>query len=203
MPLAYYRRLTRAQKAVYQRSDVVVALPLRDPGVLCPLLRELEAGLLADEHRPVQRSSHRLVAALVEQMGAPRVTVRVLAVRPSDEESELHGLYEVEEGRRPVIRAWMRTAVRQQPVAFRSFLRTLLHEVCHHHDFTVLGLEESFHTEGFFKREAHLARQLLRALDVPVARPAPAARAAEQLALALSEGPAIRPARRGPRRSAG
>lgn len=45
-------------------------------------------------------------------------------------------------------------------VAFRTFLRTLLHEVCHHLDFALLGLAETFHTEGFFRRESSLVRQV-------------------------------------------
>jgi hypothetical protein len=53
-------------------------------------------------------------------------------------------------------------------VRFRTFLRTLLHEVMHHLDVTLLGLEDSFHTPGFFRRESSLVRQL-------VARPRPKA----------------------------
>jgi hypothetical protein len=54
----------------------------------------------------------------------------------------------------------MRTAKQQRVVAFRTFLRTLLHEMCHHIDYTLYGLAESFHTEGFFRRESSLVRQL-------------------------------------------
>jgi hypothetical protein len=35
-----------------------------------------------------------------------------------------------------------------------------LHEVVHHLDYTLLGLGESFHTDGFFQRESSLVRQL-------------------------------------------
>jgi hypothetical protein len=54
----------------------------------------------------------------------------------------------------------MRTVHYRRVVAFRTFLRTLLHEVCHHLDYRHLKLAESFHTEGFFKRESSLFRQL-------------------------------------------
>jgi hypothetical protein len=54
----------------------------------------------------------------------------------------------------------MRTAQRAQVVKFKTFLRTLLHELCHHLDYEHLKLEESFHTEGFYKRESSLLRQL-------------------------------------------
>jgi hypothetical protein len=161
MPLAYYRRLSRADKRTYDASDRLHSVPLPAPQALAPTLLALDEGLRDNAHRPTQKASHQLVAELLAQLLAPPVTVRVLARRPSDEESELHGLYEMPERGRPIIRAWMRTAVHNRPVAFKSFLRTLLHEVVHHLDFTHFALAESFHTEGFFKREAHLARQLL------------------------------------------
>jgi hypothetical protein len=73
----------------------------------------------------------------------------------------LHGLYVPTQGRTPaVITVWMRTAQRRQVVAFRSFLRTLLHEICHHIDYELFLLEESYHTEGFYKRESSLFHQL-------------------------------------------
>ena len=57
----------------------------------------------------------------------------------------------------------MRTAKKQQVVAFKSFLRTLVHEVAHHLDYELYLLEETFHTEGFYKRESSLANALLAA----------------------------------------
>jgi hypothetical protein len=55
----------------------------------------------------------------------------------------------------------MRTARQQRVVAFRTFLRTLLHEVGHHVDYTLLRLGDSFHTQGFYARESHLFHQLV------------------------------------------
>ena len=60
-----------------------------------------------------------------------------------------------------IIKLWMRTAKNQRVVAFRSFLRTLLHELCHHLDYELFKLEETFHTEGFYKRESSLFYQLV------------------------------------------
>ena len=103
-----------------------------------------------------------LLDALVEGYRVPAVRVRILAKRPADSSGELHGLYEPEEGRTPArITAWMRTAQRQQVVAFKTFLRTLIHELCHHLDYELYALEETFHTEGFYKRESSLVAALL------------------------------------------
>jgi len=90
------------------------------------------------------------------------VRIVVMARRPSDDYGELHGLYEPEDaGRSARITVWMRTARREQVVAFRSFLRTLVHEWCHHLDYEFYRLPETLHTEGFYKRESSLANLLL------------------------------------------
>jgi hypothetical protein len=54
----------------------------------------------------------------------------------------------------------MRTVARKQVVAFKTFLRTILHELCHHLDYELYKLPETFHTEGFYKRESSLYYQL-------------------------------------------
>jgi hypothetical protein len=94
-------------------------------------------------------------------LGLPPVRVEVLAARPHARWGELHGLYTAERGRMPKIQLWMRTAKQKRVVAFRTYLRTLLHEVGHHVDYTGLQLAESYHTEGFYKRESSLFHQLL------------------------------------------
>jgi hypothetical protein len=55
----------------------------------------------------------------------------------------------------------MRTVHYRRVVAFRTFLRTLLHEVCHHLDYCHFKMADSFHTEGFFQRESSLFYQLV------------------------------------------
>jgi hypothetical protein len=72
---------------------------------------------------------------------------------------ELHGLYQ-SAGRAQLISVWMFTAKREQVVAYRTFLRTLIHEVCHHLDYELFQLGDSFHTTGFFRRESSLVHQL-------------------------------------------
>lgn len=192
MPFDYYRRLSAADKATYRASDRIGTLPLPAPGALVPFADEVRYALEAEERIRAQRASAGLANALLAQLGHERLTVRVLSVRPSLHDGELHGFYEHIEGQRPVIRVWMRTAVHRRPVAYRTFLRTLLHEVCHHLDYVHLGLADSFHTEGFFQREAHLARRLLGPSERAPRkerrreRAGPAPRRAEQLELVLS-----------------
>lgn len=160
MPFAYYGRLSRRAKAVYRKSDAVRELPLRDAAALRASVDALQQGLQHDDKRAVQKAARALVDGLCCDLEIEPVIVRVLARRPASATEELHGLYEREDGQKAIVRVWMRTAAHERVVAFRTFLRTLLHEVCHHVDYERLGLADSLHTEGFFRRESSLVRQL-------------------------------------------
>ncbi len=164
MRYAYYSRLRANDKAIYRRSDAIEALKLTGSQELRPIVRRLEEALAAEDRNAVELTARELTEKLAGQLAVSPVTVKVLAARPSDDWGELHGLYEEPEGRRRArITVWMRTAQRKKVVAFRTFLRTVLHEICHHLDYELLELADSFHTEGFFKRESSLFHQLLPA----------------------------------------
>jgi hypothetical protein len=161
VPFEYYRRLGRTDKATYRKSDETIAIKLPDPAALLPAIAAIGVGLTADDRSATGKAVRSLCDAMCEQLGAATLTVRVLAKRPVRSDAELHGLYERDEDGTAVIRVWMRTAAHERVVAFRTFVRTLLHELCHHFDFELLRMRDTFHTEGFFKRESSLARQLL------------------------------------------
>lgn len=161
MPFAYYDALSAARRRTYRRSDAITWLGL-PPGIDAGALVDRLAAELAREDRgAVQRTCQQLIDDLVRSYRVPPVRVKVLARRPADEYGELHGFYEPGELRtRARITVWMRTAKRRQVVAFRSFLRTLVHELVHHLDYELFMLDETFHTEGFYKREASLSNAL-------------------------------------------
>ena len=164
MRYAYYSRRRASDKAIYRRSDSIEALELTGSQELRPIVRRLEEALAAEDRNEVELTARELTNELVEQLAVSPVTVKVLTARPSDDWGELHGLYEEPEGRRRArITVWMRTARHKKVVAFRTFLRTVLHEICHHLDYELLELADSFHTEGFFKRESSLFHQLVPA----------------------------------------
>jgi hypothetical protein len=161
MPFAYYARLGKKDRAIYDRSDAVAGIRLPQATGLWPIVGVLETALQRDDKRAVQQACSLLARGITEMLGIEPVDVGVLAVRPSLATAELHGLYTREPGKVPLIRVWMRTVRHKRVVAFRTFLRTLLHEVCHHLDYAHLRLAESFHTQGFFKRESSLFHQLV------------------------------------------
>jgi DinB superfamily len=167
MPFAYYARLTRSQQAVYRKSDEIVEVRLPRPDALHPAVRALAAALATEDRLRVQRATERLIRDLTDALGVPPVRVEVLAARPHANWGELHGLYTVERGRAPKIQLWMRTAKQRRVVAFRTYLRTLLHEVGHHLDYALLRLRDSYHTEGFYKRESSLFHQLVAERRAP------------------------------------
>jgi hypothetical protein len=161
MPFAYYQRLSARDRAIYRRSDSVTSVTLPRPSELMPLVAELRGALESERRASVEAASAALATGLARQLDLPPVRIEVLAVRPSADWGELHGLYTREAGRTPRIQLWMRTAHHKRLVAFRTFLRTLLHEIGHHVDYERLELADSFHTEGFFRRESSLFHQLV------------------------------------------
>jgi hypothetical protein len=122
-------------------------------------LSDLQMALKSGTLRSVQECAARLMAELCRSFHVPRIRVEVRGVRPHNTRGELHGLFRLSNP--PEILLWMRTAQRHDVVKPRTFLRTLLHELCHYLDYSHLKLEDSYHTMGFFKRESFLVRSLL------------------------------------------
>jgi len=163
MPFAYYHRLTANEKNIYRRSDQIEVIHLPKGKSFPSIVEELARALKQEDREKAQTQAQILINTIADGLNVPRVRVTVLQTRPSNEGGELHGLYNPQEEQKvPRVTLWMRTAKRRQVVAFRTFLRSLLHELCHHLDYTLLNLKESFHTEGFYKRESSLIHQLLR-----------------------------------------
>ncbi len=160
-PFDYYHRLSPKLQRVYRRSDELTEVPLPSASTLRPLALSAAEALAEDRQRALETACQKLVDGINEQLGAPPAKVRVLAKRPSRTWGELHGLYEPPDDGRPArLTVWMRTAQRRQIVAFKAFIRTLFHELCHHLDYEHFGLADSLHTEGFFKRESSLFHQI-------------------------------------------
>ncbi|MFN0315626.1 MAG: hypothetical protein ACKVQA_11390 [Burkholderiales bacterium] len=161
MPFAYFDRLSAPRKRIYLRSDEIHEVPLASQESDQALLAAIAAGLQADQRREVAVVSQALLSGLAARLSVPPIEVKVLAVRPHGQWGELHGLYEPNEPPADAtITVWMRTVARKQVVAYKSFVRTLLHEMCHHLDYELYQFPETFHTEGFYKRESSLFRRL-------------------------------------------
>ena len=179
--LSFYRRLSAEQKREYDRSDARKSLPLASDVALGATANEIVAALESGSTKRVaavaQRLSDGICAALAARSRArassqPRI--KVLRTRPRRGQSEFHGLYTRFVNGDCEIRVWMLTAAHGQIVKPRTFLRTLLHEICHHVDMTLLDLPSSLHTLGFHARESSLLRALEKSgAKIPGGRSAP------------------------------
>jgi len=158
MAFPYYKRLSARDRAIYRKSDAIAGIALPQAELLQPLMPLLAEALAAEDRSAVRVASNQLCTGVGRMLGVAPVRVDVLAVRPQRGGGELHGLYTVDP---PRIQVWMRTAHHKRVVAYKTYVRTLLHELLHHLDYAYLGLADSFHTEGFFKRESSLFHQLV------------------------------------------
>lgn len=162
MRFGYYDRLTTKQKATYRKSDEVTAVALADAAALAPLVGQTEAALGSGKRLATAKAANAFALAFCRQLGVPPVRITVRLVRPEIRGGALHGLYTFgADGKPPGIEVWMKTAARARIVRFRTFLRTLVHELLHHLDVAKLHFEDSFHTQGFYRRESSVMRQLL------------------------------------------
>jgi hypothetical protein len=158
---AWYRRLPPALRRVATKSDGVPTLPLSAGPALRGLVAALPAALATGRSSEVQALAQPIADGICIALRVSVVSVRVALRRPPLHGGELQGLYTPANGRgRDVVTVWMLTAKRGQVVAYRTFLRTLLHELCHHFDYTFLELRESLHTQGFYQRESSLFHAL-------------------------------------------
>lgn len=163
MPFSYYQRLSSKEKEIYRRSDSITSVTLKDPERLMDTVKAIEECLKREDQVCLQDKFQYLAISLSEMLGVSRINVKILAVRPSNAYGELHGLYYPKRKNIPaMIILWMRTAKKARTVKFRTFLRTFIHEFCHHLDYELFELPHSFHTEGFYKRESSILHQILK-----------------------------------------
>jgi hypothetical protein len=169
---AYYSRLTPAQQRVYRQSDGVTSLQLPRPAELWPVVARLGEALALEDRGRVELVSGELLSGLTAAFGVRACRLMVRSARPHGRWGELQGLYTTGTRLRPpTVELWMRTARQRRVVAFRTYVRTLLHELCHHLDYAHLRLRDSFHTQGFYSRESSLVHQLLPAPETRGVQP--------------------------------
>src|SRR5207244_6996469 len=146
----------------------------------CPLGKGVALSIL-DETTAAGRQARgqALLDVLDEAAGLPLCKLTV-ADRPQSHrtrggklELKTYGYYRIaleSTPQRGSIRIYNLTAIRQQVLAPKVFLETLLHECVHHYDFTGLQLDRSPHPSGFFARFRDLADTLVVGVVAPPKR---------------------------------
>lgn len=161
-PFSYYKKLSTKDKKTYDESDQISFLKIPQVEKFRPYLAYLAQSLDKENKSSIEDASAKVALGLCRIFNVSGVQMKVLSARPNDHTGELHGLYQREiQSKKSTITLWMRTAKRKQVVSFKTYLRTLVHEVLHHLDFTYFNLGESFHTQGFYQRENSLYKQLI------------------------------------------
>jgi hypothetical protein len=154
---SWYRRWSPARQRIAVASDRVPALPLRAGPELRAVVATLPGVLASGQCAAVENVVQRIADGVCRALDVRGVRVHVQKRRPHNAGGELHGIYvPLEPPARPEVTLWMLTAKRGDVVKPRTFLRTLLHELCHHLDYTWLRLRDSLHTQGFYQRESSL-----------------------------------------------
>ena len=175
--------MTGVPSSTYERSKGLETVTWRHPpvgrGLALTLLEQGSAGARQD-------IGQRLLDALDEAAELPpcKLTVADRPQRHRTREGRLalktYGYYRIaweSHPRRGSIRIYNLTAIRQQVLAPKVFLETLLHEWVHHYDFTGLALDRSPHTSGFYARIRNLAETLGVGYVTPPKREVTSARA--------------------------
>ena len=171
----YFTSLSKKQQSAYRASDAAgeIVLAASSYGGLQTSTARLRRALAmaaqgndSGELHAVEGAARELARGVCEALKVSVPEVRVHEVRPRGAYGELHGLTTRWTHRQGTgedktrIEVWMKTSVGESVVAWKTFLRTLCHELVHHLDYALLKLEDSLHTEGFFRRESGLVRQL-------------------------------------------
>ena len=175
--------MTGVPGSSYERSKSLETISWSYP----PVGRGLALALL-DEASAVGRqdTGQRLLDTLDDAAGLPpcKLTVADRPQRHRTRDGKLalktYGYYRIAweaVPRRGSIRIYNLTAIRQQVLAPKVFLETLLHEWVHHYDFTGLELDRSPHTSGFYARIRDLAESLGVGYITPPKRDATGVRA--------------------------
>jgi hypothetical protein len=153
-------------RSAYERSKGAETIRWRE----FPTGKAVALAIL-DEHSASgrQEKGQRLLDVLDEAAELPPCKLTVVdrpqrhRTRGGKLELKTYGYYRIAWEQRPqkgTIRIYNLTAIRQQILAPKVFLETLLHEWVHHYDFTGLQLDRSPHTSGFFARIRDLAETL-------------------------------------------
>jgi hypothetical protein len=180
LPPYFYRLSARAQRT-YLKGNSIERFELVASARAFALTDDLMHALDFGAPSAVERAAQSLLDEMCRLMGVRSVHVEVRGVRPRNARGELHGIFyprgpgrtysatavRPASGNAPLIALWMRTAQRHDVVKPKTFLRTLMHELGHYLDYALLGLDDSFHNAGFFKRESFLVRTLYRAAATP------------------------------------
>ncbi len=141
----------------YERSNDVLELSVAPEADALWATTTLREALLANDRRLVEEASQSIVTSLCRSVGVRDLLVKVGYKRLVRGRVQYYGFC----GKDGYMTLYFRTGKTNKPVAHKTYLRTLVHELTHHLDWVHLRLLHSFHTKGFYGRVRSLYQGLL------------------------------------------
>jgi hypothetical protein len=143
-----------------EQSNAVLEMKVEISPEMTAAAGRIRRALAARDPSLVMAASLAFVDALCDSAKVPRVPLRIIPQRKRSGRAGFHG------GCGPkFITVYLRAARAGRFITFRTFVKTVCHEVCHHYDWKVLGLANSLHTKGFARRVDILCRHVLESLE--------------------------------------
>ncbi|MEK7865613.1 MAG: hypothetical protein AAB434_02955 [Planctomycetota bacterium] len=141
----------------YERSNDVLELTIAPATDAVEAASRLAGGLVANDRIAVEVASQAIVSSLCRSLGVRDLPVKVGYKRLVRGRVQFYGFC----GKDGYMTLYFRTGKTNKPVAHKTYLRTLVHELTHHLDWVHLRLLHSFHTKGFYGRVRSLYQGLL------------------------------------------
>lgn len=148
----------RAQRD-YERSNDIVELTIAPAPDAVEATTQLAGGLVANDRLTVEAASQAIVSSLCRSLGVRDLPVKVGYKRLVRGRVQFYGFC----GKDGYMTLYFKTGKTNKPVAHKTYLRTLVHELTHHLDWVHLRLLHSYHTRGFYGRVRSLYVGLLEA----------------------------------------
>jgi hypothetical protein len=157
----FMRSASALKRSSYRKSQALEAPGFTLNAHCLETARTLHDAMNDHDELAISRASQQFVTALCKASRVPDKIVTVAGKRQQRGRGEIHGLCEMN-GR---ITIYLYTAKRGLMVAFKTYLKTLIHEFMHHYDWKGLKIQ-SMHTAGFYKRVNHVYKHVLADLGL-------------------------------------
>jgi len=164
------RDWTISQRKDYQKSitATIETLPREKLRSLHVAIKLLGEALKEGNEEAIHKISNETIAELNLIYNLPPLKVYTGGKRRMTRSGgQYYGVYRTngKQKKKYSTSVYSRTAKNQKYIAPKTFLRTLIHEWGHHYDKHKLGLNNTYHTRGFYERVNTIYEQLKEPLN--------------------------------------
>jgi len=150
----------------FHKSDSIKTVDLRCQMELKQILLETQKIYLGANEDTIVEGMQKLANAVCEQLGAQPTEVEIAKEIPYDDYGPLHGYYLPKEPKWPALIVLCLLHINTDDrITFKHLVEVFVHELVHHLDFALYDLGDSFHTDGFDKRQKYLIAEFVGMLE--------------------------------------